>query len=156
MMEWIIDFFTDKENIGEIALIVIGILIGLLFTAVGRLFKWLSKLVLTGGKKVLTNGKNKLKKMKLNREYMRTIKQVERMEIPVTDKLLFRKSPEENPELEKIFQMMDDGLIEMPPMYKTQKYFKDHPELMKNIIEASKSPVYTPQLTEIKPPIIKK
>lgn len=152
-MEGLIDILTDKDNISEIIIAGVTFTLGVFFRTFFTFLKWLGKSLWLGGKKVLTNVKNKLKTRKERRTYIKTIKQIERMEIPVTDKFLFRKSPEENPELKKIFQMMDDGQIEMPSTYRIQKFFRDHPELKSKIItDASKLPVYTPQLTEIKPP----
>lgn len=150
MKEWFIDFFKDKDNIGEIVLIVIGIFLGLLIPAIGRFFNWLRKLIGTGIKKVITNSKNKLKEMKANRKENQTIKQIERMEIPVPDNFLNGK--EGNPKYRKIFQMIDDGLIEAPPLYRLKKMLNDNPDILKNI--TTELPIT--RLPEIKQPFIKK
>lgn len=154
MEELLIDILTDKDNISEIIIAGVIFTLGVFFRTFFTFLKWISKSLWLGGKQVLTNGKNKLKKMQERRTYIKTIKQIERMEIPVPDNFLLFKSLEKNPELKKIYQMMDDGLIEMPSIYKTEKLL-DHLDLKDIKIDISKLPVRTPQLTEIKRPIIK-
>lgn len=121
MIEWMKEFYTNPENIGEIVngvvLFLIGVISPTIYKGVRILFKWLINLCWIGVKKVVIKSKSKLKKIKKNWDYKRKTGQIERQEIPVTDEFLMGRSPEKNPELRKIFQMMDDGVIETPPLY---------------------------------------
>lgn len=164
MIEGIKAFFTNSENINEIALIVVGILIGLLATVIGKMFKWLGQFLWTCGKKALSPILTRIKKLKVERKYKKTIKQIERMKIPIPKNFLLTKSPEKNPELKKIYQMMDEGQIKQPNSYRHQKLLlkelEDNPELndvLKDVkIDVSKSPPIKHNLPEIKLPPFKK
>lgn len=150
MIESVIEFFTTKENVREIIFIGIAFFLGVVFTGCIKFFKWLGNILWVGFKTTLTKSKNKIKKVKVERQYKRTIKQIERKEIPIPNNFLLGKSPEKNPELKRIFQMMDNGLIEVPDSYKIQKLLKDRPDIIKgNPLDIVKLPV-------IKPPTLKK
>lgn len=122
-MDWFLDFWNRAAGTngdGIISNIVI-LLIGIFINFVGRflwfLYKWLSKKIVSLCKKI----KVKWLEIKKNRLYKKTIKQIERMEIPISDNFLFGKSPEKNPELKKIFQMIEDGVIDAPKSYRLYK-----------------------------------
>lgn len=156
-IEWIKGFFADGDNLNDIGVWVVTILIGLIFIFIKRIFKWLGKLFGIFGKWLLTKRKNKIEKIKEDREdqdYKREIGQIERGEIPVTDKFLFGKSPEKNPELSKIYQMMDDGVIESPNIYELQKSLKGN-SLLDELKKDAINPPYQ-QIKPIKPPPFKK
>jgi hypothetical protein len=147
--EWIKEFLKNGDNINEIAYVVIGILITLFSTAILNLIKWLYKKM----RGLDIDISARVKKMKVKRNYKKTIKQIERMEIPMSANFLFRKSPEKNPELKKIYRMIDEGLIETSASSKLQQFFKDNPELKLklNELNATKLPPI-----QIKPPSLKK
>ena len=143
VMAWFTGLFTE-ENINDIALEVIKwAIIGILGFI---LFLFRRKVT-----ELFTKGKNQLKTMKERRQYKRTIKQIERQEIPLPENFLLLKSPEKNPELKKIYQMIDEGLIEAPSSYKLQKLLNEHPELKDLKLDLSKLPDVTPKI-EVKPP----
>lgn len=126
-MDWLeslIEFFTDKDNIGDIIIIVIA-LIGLPPTIIG-FFKWVRRFLSVCKKKIPT----KFKKMKDWLAYRRTIGKLVRLEIRVIpETFLDGKSREKNPELRKIYRMIDEKLLPRP-LTKDEgldKYFKDHP-----------------------------
>ncbi|SNT58756.1 hypothetical protein SAMN05444672_1749 [Bacillus sp. OK838] len=151
-IEWIKEYFTNKENISDIVMVIITIVITYFFGIIPKIFKWLGKLFGILGK-WLTNVKNRLLEIPKDWVYKRTIKKIERGEIPVTDEFLWGKSPEKNPELRKIYQMMDDGVIESPALYKLQKSLKDN-SILENL---KKNVVNVPQpIKPIKLPPFKK
>ncbi|KOR76505.1 hypothetical protein AM232_26165 [Bacillus sp. FJAT-21352] len=154
VIEWMKEFFANPENIRDIVNGVVIFLIGVIFPTIYKgvriLFKWLITLCWRGVKKVVT----KSKRIKEDRKYKRTIKQIERKEIPIPENFLWGKSPEKNPELRKIFQMIEDGVIEAPASYKLQKSLKDHSildELKKDAANLSQQ-----QIKPIKLPPFKK
>jgi len=150
-MDWVITFFTDNQNRNEVAYVVIGIIIGLLVKAIGSFIQWLYNKI--RGLNISARIKSKIKKMKVKRKYKKTIKQIERMEIPLPKHFLFNKSPEKNPELKNIYRMIDEGLIETSSSYKLQQFFKDNPELKLKLNELNLPPI---PITQIKPPSLKK
>lgn len=63
----------------------------------------------------------KIKNCKEKRKYKKTIRQIENLEIPIPNNLLLGKTPEKNPELSKIFQMIEDQIIKAPESYRIAK-----------------------------------
>lgn len=139
VIEWIKEVFTNKDNIFAILMIPITLLVTYFLGIIPKIFKWIGKLFGILGK-WLTNIKNKLKEIKKDRDYKRKIGQIERGEIPVTDEFLFMKSPEKNPELKKIYQMMDDGEIKSTALYEMQKDIRKNlsPELKEGLSNVAK------------------
>lgn len=129
------EFFTKANIDGIIVGVIGGLILALILFLFPKIFKWIGKLFGIFGNWLLTKVKNMLEKMKENREYKRTIGQIERKEIPVPFDFLKGKSRENNPELRKIYQMIDDGEIKMGLLYHMQNY---DPELKKALSNVSK------------------
>ncbi len=132
-MEWISEIVTDN-----IPGIIIGIIIGLgiagilsFLKTIPRIFKFLLKY-----KKELPT---KFKKLKKWIAYRRTIGQIERLEIRVIPEgFMDDKSPEKNPELRKIYRMIDDRVLTRPLTKEERfdEYFKDNPIKLKLNLDA--------------------
>lgn len=134
VFEWIKAFFTNADNINEIALWGVT---GLLALIGGLIWLFMKK------------GIGKLKGKKglsvSEKAYKKTIKQIERKKIPMPDGFLFGKSPERNPELKKIYQMMDDGRIEKPESYKIQQFLKNNPNGTNLNLKLNNPPIRPPK-----------
>lgn len=151
-MELFQSFFADKENINEIVLeIVVWVILGILGFILWLIRRTLRKVSIH----LLTKVKKQFKKMTNHLKYKRTIKLIVKKKIPITDAFLLGKSPEKNPECAKIFQMLDSGELECPPLYKRQmeikKFLEEHPELKDIKIDLDKLPDIIPKVN-IQPP----
>jgi hypothetical protein len=62
-----------------------------------------------------------VKRRRERKKYMKTIKYIEQGKIEVTDSFLSGKSPEKNPELKKIYEMLEEGIIKAPKFYELYK-----------------------------------
>ena len=124
---YMLDLFTGfwgrngEDIVSDLIVAFVAFILGYGFKSI---LKGIHMLVSWFKKKILQIPIN-FRKFKVNREYKKTIKLIERLEIPVTESFLFGKTKEKNPELKKIFEMMDEGLIEAPPLYKLSKTIKD-------------------------------
>lgn len=124
MIQWFDSFLTREGTAnGDVIIleIVVALLIGILSFLV-FVFRRSMKVFWNWIMRLLTlRLPNELKKFKVNIKYKKTIKQIERKKIPIPEYFLRGKSPENNSELRKIFQMIEDGLIEAPDSYKISK-----------------------------------
>lgn len=120
LLEWFKDYWVREGDsvISDILVIVIAFI---LFNIIGKFILWLLKKTRLWIKAFCISLPVRIKKFKADRAYKKTIKQIERLEIPIPKNFLSFKTLEKNPELGNIFQMIEDGLIEAPEMYKLSK-----------------------------------
>lgn len=136
MLDSIISYFSTEENMSKLIFAIVGVIIGfilkdLLLTPLTKLVKFLfGKLFRAIGKifsKAYNGTKLTLKKARRYIAYRKTIRNIVKKKIQIPDNFLSRKSAESNPELKKIFEMIENGELEEPKFYKLEKYFKENP-----------------------------
>lgn len=123
LLEWFKGYWVREGDsvISDILVIVIAFI---LFNVIGTFILWLLKKAGLWIKEFCISLPARIKKFKADRAYKKTIKQIERLEIPIPENFLLFKTPEKNPELSKIFQMIEDEIIEAPPHLKLAKLAK--------------------------------
>lgn len=130
-MEWLIDFWNTGENSNEIILIIAGVIIGSILTLSGKLFIWIGRMLWQLTKKVNGSIRKKYSVWIKKREYKKTIRQIEKQEIEIPRYFLLNKSREKNPELNKVFDMIEDGTLPAPSIYALQKMIAENPDKFK-------------------------
>lgn len=136
MFDSIISYFSTDENISKLIFAAVGVLIGfvlkdLILTPLTKLVKFLFgklfKVICMLFSKVYNGIKSKYKKARRYIDYRVTIRKIVKKKIAIPDHFLSGKSAESNPELKKIFDMIENGQLEEPKFYKLEKYFKENP-----------------------------
>lgn len=136
MLDSIISYFSTDENMSKLIFAAVGVLIGfilrdLILTPLTKLVKFLSKKIYKLIRKLFSKGYNgiklKNKRVKKYIDYRMTIRKIVKKKMPIPDYFLSGKSAESNPELKKIFTMIENGELEEPKFYKLEKYFKENP-----------------------------
>jgi hypothetical protein len=129
LLGWLIDFWNTDDNANKIIIVVISAILGILIKEIVKFFKWFGKKIYAFSSYLKGLVKKKYKKWREKRRYKKTIKLIVRKKMAIPRYFLLGKSEEKNPELKQIFQMIEDGELEAPDLYKLVKVFRDNPDL---------------------------
>jgi hypothetical protein len=114
--------------IGVIAGGVIGFLIKLILDNLWKIIKVTINITIKGISKLFSTVSRKIKSainvMREKKRYKLIIKKIEEKETEIPPYFLMNKTRDSNPELKKIYRMMDDGVLELPLSEKVSKHFK--------------------------------
>lgn len=141
-MKELIRFLETADLTTKILVSALGFFVSLFLNKLIQLLKWLFiwlgkqvyfliKLVFQAVSRAL---KAKFRKLSEKRQYKKTIKQIENKAIAIPANFLYGKTPDTHPELKKIFEMINNGELqvpEFPTFYQWEQWTKEHPELFR-------------------------
>jgi hypothetical protein len=159
MFETITDYLNQSDHYDKLIWAIIAGFIGavikdILFKYLGKIIRWFFFVIIGLFKRVISKMRAINISFKEKGQYKKKIKQIEKLEITIPDYFLFSKSREKNPELRRIFTMIEEGIISEPPSMKINKYIKDNPDILDKIINQRSVP-YLPEIKPFKPDIDK-
>lgn len=143
-MDFVKEFFSSEENINEIFLLIVGLILGILSNIILKILKIFFIYLYNRFTTFLSYLKKKVDLFKKKRNYQKTIKNIEKQKIEIPPYFLLEKSPENNPELRKIFQMIDEGIIEEPIQSKMSRHFKENPIDLEKLMKPIKTNIQIP------------
>ena len=132
MWDAIEDFLNKGDNTDKLIFLIIGGFIGAIAREIiTRFIPWIFKLICRLINKIFEMCKKQIRKtiqnIKDKRKYNRTIRQIEKKELPIPPYFLINRSREKNPELKVIYDMIEIGELDLPKETKLAQYFQEHP-----------------------------
>lgn len=124
----LIKYFSEGDNYDKLLWIIIGLLIGAIFGFMKSQFvkftwRCIKKLVRTFIEKLKYSLKYICKRIK----YRLNIRKIEKGKMEIPPYFLVWKTHESNPELTKIFNLIDEGVLEEPAQSKLARYLEKNP-----------------------------
>ena len=127
----LIDYFSNGDNYDKLLWVIIGLIMAAIFNFIISQLSKLIKYAWEYTKKfyrVIIKTINKWRKQIIDQfKYKHTIRKIEKGEMNIPPYFLIGKTRENNPELLKIFKLIDEGVLEEPKESKLARYFEENP-----------------------------
>lgn len=127
----LINYFSTGDNYDKLLWIIFGLLITAIFNFMKSQLNKLVKLAWKYTKKISSVLIVKIKKfpkcISERIKYRLTIRKIEKGEMEVPPYFLIGKTRANNPELTKIFSLIDQGILEEPAESKLARHFEENP-----------------------------
>ena len=127
----LIDYFRGGDGYDKLLWAIILLILTTIFEFIKSQLIKLVKLIWKYTKKLLKMVFDKtsqfLKRISEKFKYRQTIRKIEKGEMDIPPYFLVGKTRENNPELLKIFKLIDEGVLEEPKESKLAKYLEENP-----------------------------
>lgn len=130
-LDRLINYFSNGDNYYKLLWAVILLIVATIFDFVKsqltKLFKFAWKYMMKFFKMIIGKSKQLPKRFREQLKYRQMIRKIEKSEIDIPPYFLIGKTCENNPELTKIFNLIDNGVLEEPAESKLARHFEENP-----------------------------
>lgn len=127
----LINYFSNGDNYDKLLWAVILLIITTIFDFVKaqltKLLKFAWKYIMRFFKMIIGKSRQLPKRISEQIKYRQTIRAIEKGEIDIPPYFLIGKTRENNPELTKIFNLIESGVLEEPAESKLARHFEENP-----------------------------